>query len=129
MLKEKRVRLERRGWKVGTVQELLGLRDEEAANVECRLHRAHCLRKRRQRKSLSQAGLAVRSTRPANVPRSPTAQRGARSLFEELLAGLAAMRKHREGRLRLRKHHVGATPGARPAKAGQTRKRTRPRII
>ena len=50
MRKAKKERLEKKGWKVGTVQEFLGLSDEEAAYVELRLHLAATLRKRRQQK-------------------------------------------------------------------------------
>ena len=58
MRREKKSRLERKGWRVGTAQEFLGLSEEEAAYVELRLRLADSLRKRRQRKSLSQVGLA-----------------------------------------------------------------------
>ena len=46
MRKAKRTRLEKKGWKVGTVQEFLGLSNEEAAYVEVRLRLAAALRKR-----------------------------------------------------------------------------------
>ena len=49
MHRAKKARLEKKGWKVGTVQEFLGLSDEEAAYVEVRLRLATALRKRRQR--------------------------------------------------------------------------------
>lgn len=58
MLREKKTRLERKGWKVGTAQEFLGLSDEEAAYVELRLRLADSLRGRRRRRSLSQIELA-----------------------------------------------------------------------
>ena len=58
MRREKKSRLERKGWRVGTVREFLGLSDEEAAYVELRLRLAESLRRRRQRRNLSQAGLA-----------------------------------------------------------------------
>jgi ribosome-binding protein aMBF1 (putative translation factor) len=60
MRKAKKERLEKKGWKVGTVQEFLGLSDEEAAYVELRLRLAAALRKRRQQKRLSQTQLAKR---------------------------------------------------------------------
>ena len=43
MRAEKRKRLEARGWKVGTPQELLDLSDEEAAFIELRLKLAEGL--------------------------------------------------------------------------------------
>ena len=60
MRRAKKERLEKKGWKVGTVQEFLGLSDEEAAYVELRVRLAHTLRRRRQQKRLSQTELAKR---------------------------------------------------------------------
>ena len=60
MHKAKKTRLEKKGWKVGTAQEFLGLSDEEAAYVEIRLRLAAALRERRQRERLSQTGLTSR---------------------------------------------------------------------
>ena len=60
MRKAKKEQLEKKGWRVGTVQEFLGLSDEEAAYVELRLRLAATLRKRRQQKRLSQTELASR---------------------------------------------------------------------
>lgn len=56
--RNKRQRLERKGWRFGSAQEFLGLTDEEAAYVELRLRLADNLRRRRQRRNLSQTGLA-----------------------------------------------------------------------
>lgn len=58
MRKAKRTRLERAGWKVGTAQEFLGLTEEEAAFVELKLALARSLRRKRERKGLTQAELA-----------------------------------------------------------------------
>jgi ribosome-binding protein aMBF1 (putative translation factor) len=60
MRKAKKKRLEKKGWKIGTAQEFLGLSDEEAAYVELRLRLASTLRERRQQKRLSQTQLAKR---------------------------------------------------------------------
>lgn len=60
MRRAKKERLEKKGWKVGTVQEFLELSDEEAAYVELRLRLAATLRQRRQKKRLSQSELASR---------------------------------------------------------------------
>lgn len=54
----KKKRLEERGWKVGTVQEFLGLTSEEVAYVELKLALSENLKKRRQRKKLTQVELA-----------------------------------------------------------------------
>ena len=60
MRKAKKDRLEKKGWKVGTVQDFLGLSDEEVAYVELRLRLATSLRERRKKKRLSQTELAKR---------------------------------------------------------------------
>ena len=58
MRRGKKVRLEKGGWKVGTVSELLGLSDAEAALVELKLMLSRGLKVRRTRKKLTQAQLA-----------------------------------------------------------------------
>ena len=58
MKKDKRARLERAGWKVGTVRELLGLSRAEEALVELKLILSRGLRERRTRRRLTQAQLA-----------------------------------------------------------------------
>jgi len=58
MRRSKRERLEAKGWKFGTAQEFLGLSDEETAYVELRLRLADSLRRRRQKRKLSQTDLA-----------------------------------------------------------------------
>ena len=57
---EKRRRLEARGWKIGTAQEFLRLRPEEAAYVDLKARLAISLREHRQRRRLTQADLAKR---------------------------------------------------------------------
>ena len=58
MRKEKKARLERAGWKVGTVRELLGLSKAEEVLVELKLILSRGLRERRARRNLTQAQLA-----------------------------------------------------------------------
>ena len=58
MKKEKRARLERAGWKVGTVRDLLGLSKAEEALVELKLRLSRGLREQRARHRLTQAQLA-----------------------------------------------------------------------
>ncbi len=58
MREEKRKRLERKGWKVGSVKEFLNLSPEEAAYIELKLKLADGLRERRRRRRLSQVELA-----------------------------------------------------------------------
>jgi predicted transcriptional regulator len=54
----KKKRLERKGWKVGTVAEFLRLTPEESAYVEMKLLLGKNLRERRKDKSLTQEELA-----------------------------------------------------------------------
>ena len=58
MRRSKRQKLEKKGWRVGSVRDFLGLTDEEAAYVELRLRLADSLKDRRTRQNLTQAGLA-----------------------------------------------------------------------
>jgi DNA-binding XRE family transcriptional regulator len=58
MKKTKRAGLEAAGWRLGTVRDFLGLSEEEAAFLEMKLALAKSLRKRRERKRLTQSELA-----------------------------------------------------------------------
>lgn len=58
MDKEKKAHLEAQGWRVGTVDEFLGLSPEEAAYVELRLRLSDAVRDLRRRKHLTQIQLA-----------------------------------------------------------------------
>ena len=60
MRKAKRKRLTAKGWKVGTVEEFLGLSDEESAYIELKIKLAAGLRERRRQKGLSQLDLAAK---------------------------------------------------------------------
>mgnify|MGYP005862376217 CR=1 FL=1 len=58
MQDSKRKKLEAAGWKVGSVEEFLGLTPEESAYIEMKLALSHNLRQRRLRNKLSQIELA-----------------------------------------------------------------------
>ncbi len=58
MDKRKRAKLAKKGWKIGTAKDFLGLTDEEAAYVEMKLALSEMLKNRRVRKKLTQAQLA-----------------------------------------------------------------------
>ena len=58
MDKAKRKRLEAKGWKVGTVDEFLGLTAEEAAYIEVKLALSKKIKELRQRKKLTQVDVA-----------------------------------------------------------------------
>ena len=60
MNKAKRKKLERRGWKVGSASEFLGLTAEEARIIELKLALSRRLRERREALKLTQIGLAQR---------------------------------------------------------------------
>jgi hypothetical protein len=55
---QKRKRLEAQGWKLGSVQDFLGLTPEEAAYVELRLKLSEAVRQLRIKKHLTQVQLA-----------------------------------------------------------------------
>ena len=58
MKQAKRQRLERKGWKVGGARELLRLTDEEVAYIELKLALGDRLRAMREKKGMTQTGLA-----------------------------------------------------------------------
>src|SRR5512139_202928 len=60
MRKQKRKRLEAKGWKIGAVKEYLGLSDEESAYIELKVKLAAGLKQRRQQQGLSQLELAAK---------------------------------------------------------------------
>ncbi len=60
MRENKKARLEAAGWHAGSVQEFLGLSDEELAYVELRVRLSEALRRRRHQHGLSQSALAAR---------------------------------------------------------------------
>lgn len=59
MKAEKKARLEKKGWKVGSAEEFLELTPEQAAIVELRLKLADAVKLLRQEKHLTQAQLAA----------------------------------------------------------------------
>jgi predicted transcriptional regulator len=58
MRASKKKRLESKGWKVGDATEFLQLTPEESAYIELKLKLADSLRKKRQRRKLTQVELA-----------------------------------------------------------------------
>jgi DNA-binding XRE family transcriptional regulator len=58
MKKEKKARLEAAGWKVGSVEEFLGLDEADRALIEVRILLARTLKRRRTARHISQATLA-----------------------------------------------------------------------
>ena len=56
--KEKKARLEKKGWKLGSADQFLDLSAEEAAYVEMKIALSTKLKERRMRKKLSQVQLA-----------------------------------------------------------------------
>jgi DNA-binding XRE family transcriptional regulator len=58
MKQTKRVRLERKGWKVGGTQELLQLSEEEVAYIELKLALSSRLKSLREKKSITQVEMA-----------------------------------------------------------------------
>lgn len=60
MIKAKRKRLERKGWKIGSAEEFLGLSADESRFVELKLALSRSLRKRREALNVTQVELARR---------------------------------------------------------------------
>ena len=58
MRKTKKDRLEKQGWKIGSVDEFLDLSPEESAYIEMKLRLSETLRRRRKRRKLSQVEFA-----------------------------------------------------------------------
>lgn len=58
MDRAKKQRLEKKGWKVGRVDEFLNLTSEEATYIEMKLALAESIKEHRQRKKLTQVDLA-----------------------------------------------------------------------
>ena len=58
MHKAKKDRLAKKGWKIGSADELLGLSPEESAYIELKLNLSEKLRQKRIRKKLTQGDLA-----------------------------------------------------------------------
>ena len=58
MRKEKKKRLEAKGWKFGSAKEFLSLSDEEAAYIELKTRLAEGVRRRRQQVGLTQLEFA-----------------------------------------------------------------------
>ena len=58
MRKAKKDRLEKKGWKIGSVDEFLDLSPEESAYIEMKLRLSETLRRRRKRRRLSQVEFA-----------------------------------------------------------------------
>lgn len=58
MRKEKRKTLEKKGWKVGSADEFLGLTREESAYIDLKLSMSQNLRALRQKQHLTQSQLA-----------------------------------------------------------------------
>ena len=58
MLKEKKQRLESKGWKVGSAEEFLGLTPEESAYIDLKINLSANLRKLRTDQNVTQVELA-----------------------------------------------------------------------
>src|SRR6266851_4352672 len=58
--KEKKRRLEAKGWRFGSTRDFLKLTAEEAMYIEMKLRLGRNLRERRERRGFTQAGLAKR---------------------------------------------------------------------
>lgn len=90
MDQETQSRLEAAGWRFGTVQEFLGLTDEETAIIEIHMELGDALRDRRTAAGLTQAQLARRIG--SSQSRVAKMERGSPSVSLDLLfRGLLAL--------------------------------------
>lgn len=83
MEREKKERLQARGWKVGTTAEFLGLAPEEALLIDIKARLAVALGELRQKRNLTQAALAQRLG--SSQSRVAKMEAGDRSVSLELL--------------------------------------------
>ncbi len=60
MRKERKKRLESKGWKIGSAKEFLSLSDEEAAYIDLKTRLAEGVRRRRRQIGLTQAEFAAK---------------------------------------------------------------------
>ena len=60
MRKEKKKRLQSKGWKIGSAKEFLALSEEESAYIELKIRLAEAVRQRRQQTGLTQVELAAK---------------------------------------------------------------------
>ena len=90
---KKRAALERAGWKVGDVQELFDLSDEEMAIIEIRARLAQHVRQLRRAQKLTQAQLAARIG--TSQPRIANVEKGDATIdaLVQSLVALGATRK------------------------------------
>jgi len=83
MEREKKERLQSRGWKVGTVSDFLDLAPEEALLIDIKARLAVALGERRQQRNLTQTALAKRLG--SSQSRVAKMEAGDRSVSLELL--------------------------------------------
>lgn len=91
----KRDRLQRAGWRIGSAQDFLGLRDEELALIEMRLALGRSLKERRVASGLSQQELASRvGSSQSRIAKMESADpRVSIDLFVRVLLKLGATRQ------------------------------------
>lgn len=86
----KRKQLEASGWRVGSVQDFLGLEDRQVALIDMRLALAAALRERRLRSGLSQVALArMLDTSQSRVAKMEASEPGV--TFDALILALLAL--------------------------------------
>ena len=83
MRKEKKKRLESKGWKIGSTKEFLALSDEESAYIELKTRLAEGVRQRRQQTGLTQLELAAKLQ--SSQSRVAKMEAGDRSVSVDLL--------------------------------------------
>lgn len=96
MLRDKKKRLEEKGWKIGNARDFLGLSDEEATYIEIKLTLAENFRELRLKRKMTQAEVARLIT--SSQSRVAKMEAGEKSVSLDLLVraliALGASSKH-----------------------------------
>ena len=88
LTEERRAELERKGARVTTVKEMLGLDDADMAIIEIKVRVAHEVRRRREAQGMTQAALARKMK--VSQPRIPAIESGVSASLETLLHAFLA---------------------------------------
>jgi DNA-binding XRE family transcriptional regulator len=131
--KDKRRRLEAKGWKVSNTREFLKLTAEELAYIDLKLRLGSNLRERRERRSLTQAGLAKlissSQSRVAKMEAGDPSVSLDLVLRSLLILGASSLELSRIIHPGRRSFPLGTPGGSRHRNAGASNSSTVPRVL
>lgn len=131
--KDKRRRLEAKGWKVGNTREFLKLTAEELAYIDLKLRLGSNLRARRERRGLTQAGLAKlissSQSRVAKMEAGDPSVSLDLVLRSLLILGASSLELSRIVHPGRRSFPLGTPDGSRHRNAGASKSSTVPRAL